>query len=663
MSLDDTLAQLNSLAPDDNSLARLWATLQEDFAREKQAPNESFPSWALTHVNRQILNICVDIEFRRQIDSASRDQRSRLSSIAAELRISPGVFHLLFSKRLAASRAAVDVIRQLNQARPELDVSEFYACFSSLPTTRSLGKDVSIPRDPLRILKEAAACYSSVKLVSRNSKRRNAKTPRHHKRRPDSFKVDDRSVSSDQDTQHNSDQEDDFEADQPPIDDDEGLSFDNFSPIDDDDYASDDLEEVPRHEILADRDEASMSLISNNEEIEVVPLQQYPSIRRLSCNVSLRRSHKRSFSEDDIWSTHNTPSSVTSKRFKHAVLQSNALQSDPDLCLPQSSPDPHDSILHPHAMQSKTPGDSEKLLSSDISSSSPPSPTPRELRRRSNLEDIVDSFRTLEPTTWLNDTIVHVLTRRLASPDVGVVDPLVIRAAKGDNLRHRLSTTLSKPVVLMPFNSGHHWVLYKWTRSRTLLERYDSMGGDDGGGVVAAMPVVEFVEWAYAMRGSVDLQQAERNTWDCGVFCIQVAQHVAARAPLPPSVNGDISRAQLRQAVLTSWACALRPSEVSGYWYQITSDSETRIWQLREIRRRQHHLAALRVPRRATLWMRLGTRAWKSKHAKKPDQQAAACSPASYQASRSYTNIHYEKPSSSMPGLRKSKHETRQRSR
>ncbi|KDN71584.1 hypothetical protein CSUB01_12013 [Colletotrichum sublineola] len=101
----------------------------------------------------------------------------------------------------------------------------------------------------------------------------------------------------------------------------------------------------------------------------------------------------------------------------------------------------------------------------------------------------------MQDLQFLNGTAICTLVRRLESKTVGIVDPLVFRASRTSELRHRLRNTFLKPTVLMVFHyTRSNWVLYKLTEQNHLFE-YDSLGSDPSHW--ATQEVKRFLRWVY----------------------------------------------------------------------------------------------------------------------------------------------------------------------
>ncbi|GJC90420.1 hypothetical protein ColLi_13258 [Colletotrichum liriopes] len=89
-------------------------------------------------------------------------------------------------------------------------------------------------------------------------------------------------------------------------------------------------------------------------------------------------------------------------------------------------------------------------------------------------------------------------------------------------------------------------------------------GAQAGGDTVANL-----IRWVMDKEEmEIHLQQGrcpkQPNGWDCGVYVIRFGEQIAADEPIPQTIDGDIERLCLKQAILASWQCALHPRELAN---------------------------------------------------------------------------------------------------
>ncbi|KAL0929786.1 Ulp1 protease family protein [Colletotrichum truncatum] len=162
--------------------------------------------------------------------------------------------------------------------------------------------------------------------------------------------------------------------------------------------------------------------------------------------------------------------------------------------------------------------------------------------------------------------------------------------------------TFSKPVTLLFHNQDNHWTLYMWLRASSAFEKYNSL--KTAGTMSNTSPVVDFVCWVLGPNVVINFREAEcpqqKNTYDCGIYCLQIAEHLAARASSSINISAShVVRNQLQEALVTSWECTLRTSEISPYFMLMASNVPSRFRQLHGIRKRRRLLVSLNEPTQA----------------------------------------------------------------
>ncbi|GJC89351.1 hypothetical protein ColLi_12189 [Colletotrichum liriopes] len=624
MALYELLHQLNSHDATNESLLRVWDQLRQEFNCHPQhqlreggavaaevgdninfnvnaTGNGSFAGWALANVHPAILAICTDAQFSAEITALKPDPRRRIRAIASTFNVSTGVLCLLFGPKLVASRSAIDAFNHLIKACPGTHIADIHKRYTETASMRKVGKNVLAARIPIKMLNDAVATFIGVK-PPRSKRSRTGHRPESvsnisHDAQNLNGEQDDGGEDNDQDSSNSDTNGQDLaQAEQ-------GEPTDTPSPPPSTPDGSgrtgqDDVEASRRA-----RDDQYGSLSPIALENPGGFLLESPPFRRLSRNVSVDRKRKfdraeLSMSSDDESNSY-TPADMdawTAPDPTPPPMPSVDFWSPPQPNTPLTTVQTagHSNVSKGDTTEPEAQAATQATAGPEPKMPAGPGPQQSVQRKvRSDLLDLITRFSRLDPTSWLDDIIMHTFTRRLESADVAVVDPLAIASSKTDALRRRHAQALSKGTAIIPFNPGHHWVLYTWQKASGTLRRYDSLGDTDGNRPPAAS-VVEFLDHVCGPDLTINFLDVEQsNTWDCGLFAIRAAEHLAAGQPLTSLAASHVERAQLRQAMLTSWKAALRPAEVSESFMLMTSDPRTRVRQLKEIRRRRMHLDGL----------------------------------------------------------------------
>ncbi|GKT67401.1 Ulp1 protease family protein [Colletotrichum tofieldiae] len=597
MALYELLHQLNSHDATNESLLRVWDQLRQEFNRHPQhrlleggavaadvdddinvnvnvTGNGGFAGWALANVHTAILAICTDAQFSAEIMAMKPDPRRRIRAIASTFNVSTGVLCLLFGPKLVALRSAIDAFNHLIKACPGTHIADIHKRYTETASMRKVGKNVLAARIPIKRLNDAVATDAQ----NLNGEQDNGGE--------DNDQDSSNSDTNGQDLQAGQGERTDTPSPPPSTPDGSGRT------------GQDDVEASRR---ARDDQYGSFSPIALENPGGFL-LESSP-FRRLSRNVSVDRKRKfdraeLSVSSDDESNSY-TPADMdawTAPDPTPPPMPSVDFWSRPQPNTPMA---PVQTAGHSSASKGDTTEPEAQAATQVTAGPEPKIPahpsTQQSVQRkvRSDLLDLMTRFSRLDPTSWLDDIIMHTFTRRLESADVAVVDPLAIVSSKTDALRRRHAQALSKGTTIIPFNPGHHWVLYTWQKASGTLRRYDSLSDADGNRPPAAS-VVEFLDHVCGPDLTINFLDVEQpNTWDCGLFAIRAAEHLAAGQPLTSLAASHVERAQLRQAMLTSWKAALQPAEVSESFMLMTSDPRTRVRQLKEIRRRRTHLDGL----------------------------------------------------------------------
>lgn len=144
-----------------------------------------------------------------------------------------------------------------------------------------------------------------------------------------------------------------------------------------------------------------------------------------------------------------------------------------------------------------------------LSSPSPEAKTTTKNVQRTALEPVMASLATLLPKRWVNDLVIHTISQRFTSTRVGVIDSLVLCAAKSARLQLRLGQVVCKDEVLIFLNEPGHWILFRWLRASGVLEEYDSLRPAHTKRP-GAERVKAFLRWACAQDNmAIELRQVE----------------------------------------------------------------------------------------------------------------------------------------------------------
>ncbi|TQN65441.1 hypothetical protein CSHISOI_09990 [Colletotrichum shisoi] len=228
-----------------------------------------------------------------------------------------------------------------------------------------------------------------------------------------------------------------------------------------------------------------------------------------------------------------------------------------------------------------------------LSSPSPEAKTTNKNVQRTALEPVMASLATLLPKRWVNDLVIHTISQRFTSTRVGVIDSLVLCAAKSARLQLRLGQVVCKDEVVIFLNEPGHWILFRWLRASGVLEECDSLRPAH-----TKRPGAErakaFLRWACAQDNmAIELRQVEqRNDSDCGVFALCFARRlVDGGEELDDLVDSDTERIYFSQCLFTSQNLSLKPPELRAIGLAVPDDRELRARQVPDFarRRRTYH--------------------------------------------------------------------------
>ncbi|GKT97612.1 ulp1 protease family protein [Colletotrichum tofieldiae] len=220
--------------------------------------------------------------------------------------------------------------------------------------------------------------------------------------------------------------------------------------------------------------------------------------------------------------------------------------------------------------------------------------------QRTALEPTMASLATLLPESWVNDLVIHTISRRLTSARVGVVDSLVFCANRSTRLRLRLGQVVFKDEVLIFLHEPGHWIFFRWLRASGVLEEYDSMRPASAN-PPGAEKVKAFLRWACDEDDmAIKLRQVkcpqQRNGSDCGIFALCFARRLLdGDEELDDIIDAEAERKYFAQCLFTSRNLSLKPSELRKIGLAVPCDRKLRARQvLYFIRRRRSYHELLR---------------------------------------------------------------------
>ncbi|KAK1973620.1 hypothetical protein LZ30DRAFT_787658 [Colletotrichum cereale] len=181
--------------------------------------------------------------------------------------------------------------------------------------------------------------------------------------------------------------------------------------------------------------------------------------------------------------------------------------------------------------------DATRTAAEHASSFSPDTPAPAQPRPRRQIADlalVVNSLSRLGPGAWLDDVVMAVISHRIASPDMGVVNSLMLASKYNTSCsRLLLGPVMSKRQTLIFMNSQQNWVVFLWTHeTRTHIE-YSSLPSSSSDKPCAGGDVVpDFLKWVYSMP---DLRikvtsgkcSTQTNSFDSGIYALNFAKAIA----------------------------------------------------------------------------------------------------------------------------------------
>ncbi|GJC90284.1 hypothetical protein ColLi_13122 [Colletotrichum liriopes] len=650
MPLDETLRRLNSLAEaiESDTISCLWNQLKQEFFDSRDSRDEvdrDFPLWALTNVNRKVLIFAIDASPPESLASVRGDIKRRWKPVLASLDASLNVFVLLFGSGIAHSRPAVDAVFALHNQCPDVTLVDLYTAYRSQPLvvkgrvpgslyrfrrvissfspngTNLWKKRTATIKPALRSLEDAASPDSR----RSNSDASDPEQDGGDEDSPPQTPEQPRRLDESQQNIHQSffpspkgvaiPLEQPNAAKQPTILPQPPSSpslfaeeaevsdlFDGTFDSDSDNEAFVDAsglehaviedkvtDELPPRGRLHDGDalaisqaeptsplfsnliEPATTLLShrrpkfNTADLTVIE-EEEETLWGLDSNVTVRPGRKRSHSTSVI----EEPLSLTLKPAPDVKRARNNMMHDegqPRTLYPSFSPNT-------------------------------PALQPKPRKAIADLALAVDSLSTLRPRTWLNDVIIATISRRLASPDIGIVDSLMLASKhKTPRTRLLLSSVMSKKRTLIFMNSCQHWVVFLWMHDTKTLKEYNSLPSLDeactGGDLVPS-----FLKWAYNMpnmyiKVSKEKCPKQTNSFDCGMYALRAAEAIAEGKEMTEIVDSKLERKCLGQALLTSWDATLTPAEIGRVSPTIPKDMSSRVVQLREAFVRTKHLRGL----------------------------------------------------------------------
>ncbi|GKT67525.1 hypothetical protein ColTof3_14864 [Colletotrichum tofieldiae] len=230
-----------------------------------------------------------------------------------------------------------------------------------------------------------------------------------------------------------------------------------------------------------------------------------------------------------------------------------------------------------------------------------PPPSSGILTRRVDLQDAVRSLSTLDQGRWLNDTVMQTIGQRLECDSIGIINSLAIAAQRmTDRGRLLLQSAISKSQVFLFLNqNGNHWVLFVWERDRNVVTEYNSMAETSFDAATAPSQVI--LGFLRSVTKDPQLRLVFRrqkcpqqpNGFDCGVYALFFAEKVANNEAMPATVDGGLERACMKDALLTSRNCVLRPDELMPLGRNVPCTTTERAARIKLLRVRQANFHSL----------------------------------------------------------------------
>uniref|UniRef100_A0A914WLX7 Ubiquitin-like protease family profile domain-containing protein n=1 Tax=Plectus sambesii TaxID=2011161 RepID=A0A914WLX7_9BILA len=179
---------------------------------------------------------------------------------------------------------------------------------------------------------------------------------------------------------------------------------------------------------------------------------------------------------------------------------------------------------------------------------------------------IDDDFDSLRGRSWLNDMIIDsylaliqarsqlVSRQRVYAFMTHFYTMLCSRGYIGVRSWVKIDNIFDQDLLLFPINDrGNHWTLIVVDMRQRRMSYYDSMGNDGSkhlkaireylkGYFAEKKPAERFVPFTMVNEKKLPRQH---NTWDCGVYLCQYAEHLSRGAPLS-FVQADMARFRLQ---------------------------------------------------------------------------------------------------------------------
>ncbi|GKT67466.1 hypothetical protein ColTof3_14805 [Colletotrichum tofieldiae] len=613
MAVNDILRRLNSASSatrGDDKTFELWHRLDTEFRLDPDHAEDDFALWAVLNVKRDVLILVTSRSLPDEVRNIRSDIASRWAKAVKRHNLSLGIIALLFGKDIVSSRCCATALSQLSKLREDIDPVRLYELFANQPTTiygrrpqsditrlrkvveacapgcwpkrtkRECDEIPSIdkPRQHENKLDEAnkADMTNEVPMAATTPSEPVEDTPEHPEtpeppevlKPPETPEVARRSVhhhlspsrlsflggenlTSPEDTQKE-------DAPNSPLLSEQDDNYSDFSLDGGLDYSDDDEDFTnasdngatfkPDHSLGDDEGLPSFMEEDTSKKLSYPATTPRPSVSLFSRDGSY---HSLGNSEDPL---RNVNMGGPRRRQKRVIDQLEQLP-------------PRDKAKKPRVtFDLEPPLQKESTRVFDL----PPAPSIEKhgecnesltkVSRRSSLECIVNSLPCLCPSVWLNDVVIHTMSRRLESPDVGVIDSLTIAAfARGRNIeggfRRKLQPTIQKAKVLILFNIDNtHWVVFLWTRADSTLTEFDSAAPVPARPHTIDNPVPEFLRWITDEPELEVISRAvEPNSSDCGVYTLMLAHTIATDRAIPSEIDGKLARECIRRALLTSW--------------------------------------------------------------------------------------------------------------
>ncbi|GKT81929.1 ulp1 protease family protein [Colletotrichum tofieldiae] len=332
--------------------------------------------------------------------------------------------------------------------------------------------------------------------------------------------------------------------------------------------------------------DTGLDIDGDMEDSFLLPLSYRVSIsrpnRKRSCSPLLGKPQR--FVDDELGRTPPAKRSKTKSPIRHECSQPLGFMSPvpEDLPAPRvvSTPAAQKQALFPQAVIS--------------------------LRRQvSDLELVLHSRESLLPERWLNDAVLVTLAERFTSEQVGFVSSVRLHVRRTPQARLRLEPEVSKPTVVILFNHANHWSVLRWSRQDSILKHYDSNWTPAASGA-ARKQITDLLRWAHdchnlevqytqeqagasfgIVMGNANTAQCpqQKNTWDCGIYALLFAEHIATQTPLPGPLekNDYLHRLCISRQLITSRKATLLPDEISSILPYMTDGLADRSHQLHDL--------------------------------------------------------------------------------